>query len=75
MGLGLLLLTGAAAAETLLITTAGADVSRFGSLYEYEFADWHAPPEMDDPGFELGAVHASASHHHRFWATHYIRRS
>ena len=42
-----------------LYLQAGADASRFVPLYEYEFADRHAPPEMDDPGFELGAVHAS----------------
>jgi para-nitrobenzyl esterase len=36
-----------------------ADASRFVPLYEYEFADRHAPPEMDDPGFEMGAVHAA----------------
>jgi para-nitrobenzyl esterase len=36
-----------------------ASASRFVPLYEYEFADRHAPPEMDDPGFEMGAVHAA----------------
>jgi para-nitrobenzyl esterase len=36
-----------------------ADASRFVPLYEYEFADAHAPPEMDDPGFDMGAVHAA----------------
>jgi para-nitrobenzyl esterase len=35
------------------------DASRFVPLYEYEFADAHAPPEMDDPGFDMGAVHAA----------------
>ena len=35
------------------------EASRFVPLYEYEFADRHAPPEMDDPGFEMGAVHAA----------------
>lgn len=33
--------------------------SRYVPVYEYEFADRHAPPEMDDPGFEMGAVHAA----------------
>jgi para-nitrobenzyl esterase len=28
-------------------------------VYEYEFADAHSPPVMDDPGFELGPVHTS----------------
>jgi para-nitrobenzyl esterase len=35
------------------------EASRYVPLYEYEFADRHAPPEMDDPGFEMGAVHAA----------------
>jgi para-nitrobenzyl esterase len=29
------------------------------AVYEYEFADRQAPPVMDDPGIELGAVHSS----------------
>jgi para-nitrobenzyl esterase len=28
-------------------------------VYEYEFTDRDAPPVMDDPGFELGAVHSA----------------
>jgi para-nitrobenzyl esterase len=51
-------MSGAALANCLYLETA-AEASRFVPLYEYEFADRHAPPEMDDPGFELGAVHAS----------------
>jgi len=33
--------------------------SRHVPLYEYEFTDRAAPPVMDDPGFELGAVHSA----------------
>jgi para-nitrobenzyl esterase len=33
--------------------------SRFVPVYQYEFADDAAPPVMDDPGIELGAVHTS----------------
>jgi para-nitrobenzyl esterase len=33
--------------------------SRYVPLYQYEFTDRHAPPVVDDPGFELGAVHAA----------------
>jgi para-nitrobenzyl esterase len=33
--------------------------SRYVPVYQYEFTDRHAPPVMDDPGFELGAVHAA----------------
>jgi para-nitrobenzyl esterase len=37
----------------------GQQASRYVPLYEYEFADRRAPPVMDDPGFEMGAVHAA----------------
>jgi para-nitrobenzyl esterase len=37
----------------------GRLASRYVPVYEYEFTDRHAPPVMDDPGFELGAVHAA----------------
>jgi para-nitrobenzyl esterase len=33
--------------------------SRYVPVYQYEFTDRHAPPEMADPGFEMGAVHAA----------------
>ena len=33
--------------------------SRFVKVYEYEFADPHAPPVTTDPGFEMGAVHSA----------------
>jgi len=33
--------------------------SRWVPVYQYEFADDAAPPVMNDPGFELGAVHTS----------------
>jgi para-nitrobenzyl esterase len=33
--------------------------SRFVPVYQYEFADDAAPPVMNDPGIELGAVHTS----------------
>lgn len=33
--------------------------SRYVPVYQYEFADRTAPPVMDDPGFEMGAVHAA----------------
>ena len=33
--------------------------SRHVPVYEYEFTDRAAPPVMDDPGFELGAVHSA----------------
>jgi para-nitrobenzyl esterase len=35
------------------------DASRQVPVFEYEFADRRAPPVMDNPGFELGAVHAA----------------
>jgi len=47
------------ALENCLYLEMAAQAARYVPLYEYEFADRHAPPEMDDPGFELGAVHAS----------------
>jgi para-nitrobenzyl esterase len=33
--------------------------ARHMPVYEYEFTDRAAPPVMDDPGFELGAVHSA----------------
>jgi para-nitrobenzyl esterase len=51
-------LSGGALNNCLYLEMAGS-ASRFVPLYEYEFADRHAPPEMDDPGFEMGAVHAA----------------
>jgi para-nitrobenzyl esterase len=33
--------------------------SRWVPVYEYEFADPDAPPTMNNPGMELGAVHTS----------------
>jgi para-nitrobenzyl esterase len=51
-------LSGNALSNCLYLEMAG-EASRFVPLYEYEFADRHAPPEMDDPGFEMGAVHAA----------------
>ena len=33
--------------------------SRWVPVYQYEFADDAAPPVMNDPGIELGAVHTS----------------
>ncbi|HEX3846138.1 MAG TPA: carboxylesterase family protein [Steroidobacteraceae bacterium] len=42
-----------------LYLEAGKDASRYVPVYEFEFTDRHAPPEMDDPGFEMGAVHAA----------------
>jgi para-nitrobenzyl esterase len=33
--------------------------SRWVPVFQYEFADDTAPPVMNDPGFELGAVHTS----------------
>jgi para-nitrobenzyl esterase len=36
-----------------------AMASRFVPVYQYEFADDAAPPVMNDPGIELGAVHTS----------------
>ena len=37
----------------------GLDMSQHAAVYEYEFADRAAPPVMDDPGIELGAVHSA----------------
>jgi len=34
-------------------------MSRHTSVYEYEFTDADAPPVMDNPGFEMGAVHSA----------------
>jgi para-nitrobenzyl esterase len=34
-------------------------MSRHTSVYEYEFTDGDAPPVMDNPGFEMGAVHSA----------------
>jgi para-nitrobenzyl esterase len=42
----------------LFLRTA-AMASRFVPVYQYEFADDAAPPVMNDPGIELGAVHTS----------------
>jgi para-nitrobenzyl esterase len=42
----------------LFLRTA-ALASRFVPVYQYEFADDAAPPVMNDPGIELGAVHTS----------------
>jgi para-nitrobenzyl esterase len=47
------------ALSNCLYLKSGADASRYVPVYEYEFADRHAPPEMADPGFEMGAVHAA----------------
>jgi para-nitrobenzyl esterase len=33
--------------------------ARHVPVFEYEFTDRAAPPVMDDPGFELGAVHSA----------------
>jgi len=33
--------------------------ARYVPVYGYEFTDRDAPPVMDDPGFELGAVHSA----------------
>jgi para-nitrobenzyl esterase len=51
-------LSGNALSNCLYLEMA-AEASRFVPLYEYEFADRHAPAEMDDPGFDMGAVHAA----------------
>jgi para-nitrobenzyl esterase len=51
-------LPGNALSNCLYLEMAG-EASRFAPVYEYEFADSHAPPEMDDPGFDMGAVHAA----------------
>jgi para-nitrobenzyl esterase len=51
-------LPGNALSNCLYLEMAG-DASRFVPLYEYEFADSHAPPEMENPGFDMGAVHAA----------------
>jgi para-nitrobenzyl esterase len=42
----------------LFLRTA-ALASRYVPVYQYEFADDAAPPVMNDPGIELGAVHTS----------------
>ncbi len=42
-----------------LFLESGRLAAHFVPVYEYEFADRDAPPEMPDPGFELGAVHAA----------------
>jgi len=42
----------------LFLRTA-AIASRYVPVYQYEFADDAAPPVMNDPGIELGAVHTS----------------
>ncbi len=34
-------------------------MSRHTSVYEYEFTDADAPPVMENPGFEMGAVHSA----------------
>jgi para-nitrobenzyl esterase len=42
-----------------LFQRTAAMASRFVPVYQYEFADDAAPPVMNDPGIELGAVHTS----------------
>ena len=37
----------------------GRELRAHTAVYEYEFADRGAPPVMDDPGIELGAVHSA----------------
>jgi len=37
----------------------GRALSQHTTVYEYEFADRGAPPVMEDPGVELGAVHSA----------------
>ena len=34
-------------------------LARHTTVYQFEFADRQAPPVMDDPGIELGAVHSA----------------
>jgi para-nitrobenzyl esterase len=35
------------------------DLAKHTTVYQFEFADRQAPPVMDDPGIELGAVHSA----------------
>ena len=37
----------------------GRDMAKHTQVFQYEFADRNAPPVMEDPGIELGAVHSS----------------